>query len=262
MSDYDNFSVSHDDGVAELAIESETAMNSLNDGMTEELFELVTRLGEDDEVRCLVLRGSEGVFCAGGNISSFDEGDAAAASLRRGASFLHDIVVQLQQVETPIVTGIDGPAVGAGFSLALLGDLVIMHEDAYLQYGYSRIGLTGDGSSTYFLPRIVGLQEAKRIALLNEKLDADAAAQRGLVTETAAADEFEDRLSSVAHQLADGPTKALSRIARLFEESYARQLPDQLAEETEAMARTSQTADYVEGVSAFKEGREPEFQGR
>ena len=262
MSDYDNFRVSRDDGVAELAIRSETAMNSLNDGMTAELFELVTDLGEDDSVRCLVLRGSDGVFCAGGNVSSFEEDDAAAATLRRGASFLHDVVVQLQQVETPLVTGIDGPAVGAGFSLALLGDISIMHEDAYLQYGYSRIGLTGDGSSTYYLPRIVGLQEAKRIALLNEKLDAEAAAERGLVTEAAAAGDFEDRLSAVAAQLADGPTKALGRIARLFEDSSARQLPDQLAAETEAMARTSNTADYTEGVSAFKAGRDPDFQGR
>lgn len=262
MSDYDNVRVSREDGVAELAIDSETAMNSLNDGLTEELFELVTRFGEDETVRCLVLRGSDGVFCAGGNISSFEEDDAAGANLRRGASFFHDVVVQLKQVETPLVTGIDGPAVGAGFSLALLGDVSIMHEDAYLQYGYSQIGLTGDGSSTHYLPRIVGLQEAKRIAMLNEKLDAEAAAERGLVTEAAAADEFEDRLSAVTSQLANGPTKALGRIARLFEESYARQLPDQLAQETEAMARTSKTADYAEGVSAFKDGREPEFQGQ
>lgn len=262
MSDYDNFRVSREDGVAELAIDSETAMNSLNDGMTEELFELVTKFGEDDAVRCLVLRGSDGVFCAGGNISSFEEDDAAAANLRRGASFFHDIVVQLKHVETPLVTGIDGPAVGAGFSLALLGDVSIVHEDAYLQYGYSQIGLTGDGSSTHYLPRIVGLQEAKRIAMLNEKVDAEAAAERGLVTEAQSADEFEDRLTAVATQLANGPTKALGRIARLFEESYARQLPDQLAHETEAMARTSKTGDYAEGVSAFKDGREPEFQGR
>ncbi|MFB6172876.1 MAG: enoyl-CoA hydratase/isomerase family protein [Haloarculaceae archaeon] len=261
MHEYDNFDVTHEDGVAWLAIESETAMNSLNDGMTEELLQLATDLGEDDDVRCIVLRGSDGVFCAGGNITSFDEGNAAAG-MRRGASFFHDLVVQLKAVETPVVTGIDGPGVGAGFSIALLGDVSVMHEDAYLQYGYPGIGLTGDGSSTYYLPRIVGLQEAKRIALLNEKVPAEEADDLGLVTEVASADAFEDRLAEVATQLADGPTKALGRIARMLEDSYARQLPDQLAEETDQMARTTRTGDYSEGVRAFKEKRDPEFQGR
>lgn len=261
MDEYDNFDVTCEDGVAWLAIESETAMNSLNDGMTEELLWLATELGEDDDVRCIVLRGSDGVFCAGGNITSFEEGDASAG-LRRGASFLHDVVVQLKAGETPVVTGIDGPAVGAGFSLALLGDLTVMHEEAYLQYGYPGVGLTGDGSSTFYLPRIVGLQEAKRIALLNERLPPEEADDLGLVTEVASADEFEDRLAAVAARVAEGPTKALGRIARMFEETYARQLPDQLAEETEQMARTASTEDYAEGVRAFKEKRDPEFRGR
>ena len=170
MDQYDNVRVERDGGVATLAIDSETAMNTLNEGLVEELLHLVTDLGEDEDVRCLVLRGSDGVFCAGGNVSSFEEDATAAANIRRGASAFHDVVEQVQRVETPLVVGIDGPAVGAGFSMALLGDVTVMHEDAYLQYGYSRIGLTGDGSSTYFLPRIVGLQEAKRIALLNERI--------------------------------------------------------------------------------------------
>jgi 2-(1,2-epoxy-1,2-dihydrophenyl)acetyl-CoA isomerase len=262
MEHLDNFTVTREGSVAQLAIDSETAMNSLNDGLTRELFDLVTEFGEDEDVRCLVLRGSDGVFCAGGNVSSFEEGPEAAVNLRQGASFFHDIVVQLQQVETPLVTGIDGPAVGAGFSMAMLGDLTIIHEEAYLQYGYSRIGLTGDGSSTFYLPRIVGLQEAKRIALLNEQVGAEEAEDIGLVTEAVAAEDFEDRLSEVADRLADGATKALGRISRQLEESSARQLPDQLADETEAMAWASSTTDYAEGVAAFRDGREPEFEGR
>ncbi len=262
MSEYTNFDVRHDDGVAYLAFESETAMNTLNETMTEELFELVTAFAEDDDVRCIVLRGSDGVFCAGGNISSFEEDTSASTRMRRGASLLHDAVVQLKQAETPMVTGIDGPAVGAGFSFALLGDIVLMHEDAYLQYGYPGIGLPGDGSSTFYLPRLVGMQEAKRIALLNEKIPADEAVDIGLVTEVASAETFEDRLVELAEGIADGPTKALGRIVRMFEETYARQLPDQLAAETEGMADIARTADYVEGVSAFKAKREPEFEGR
>lgn len=263
MDRFDNFDVDREGGIARIAIESETAMNTLNDALTEELMHLVTDFGEDDDVRCIVLRGSDGIFSAGGNVTSFDDDpDAASADLRRGASFLHDVVVQLKRSETPLVTGIDGPAVGAGFSLALLGDVTLMHEDAYLQYGYTGIGLTGDGSSTFYLPRIVGLQEAKRIALLNERIGASEAAELGLVTEVAGADEFEDRLDELAERIADGPTKAIGRVLRLLEESSARQLPDQLAAETDRMAQTARTDDYSEGISAFEEKREPEFTGR
>jgi len=153
MRDFDNFNVNvTDDGIAGLAIDSQAAMNSLSDGMTEELLWLATELDEDESIRCIVLRGSDGVFCAGGNISSFEEDSSAAGRLRRGASMINDVAVQLKRGETPLVTGIDGPAVGAGFSIALLGDITLMHEDAYLQFGYSRIGLTGDGSATFYLP--------------------------------------------------------------------------------------------------------------
>lgn len=263
MDDFINFDVQHDDGTAWLTLESESSMNSLNDTLVTEFLHLATDCAEDDNVRCMVLQGSDGVFSAGGNITSFDEDqEAAAADLRRGASALHDVVVQLKQGETPLVTGINGPAVGAGFSLALLGDISIMHEDAYLQYGYPGVGLTGDGSSTFYLPRIVGLQEAKRIALLNEQIPPAEAGELGLVTEVASDGDFDNRLAEIADRIADGPTKALGRIARLFDETYARQLPDQLAAETEQMAATARTDDYLEGVSAFKNKQEPEFTGR
>ena len=264
MESFDNFDVDRTDGVAWLAIESESPMNALNDGMTEELMWLSTELDEDEDVRCIALRGSrsEDVFCAGGNVSSFEEGSSASGRLRRGASVLNDIVVQFKRGETPLVTGINGPAVGAGCSLALLGDITVMHEDAYLQFGYPQVGLTGDGGATYHLPHLVGLQEAKRIALLNEQIPASEADEIGLVTEAVAADEFESRFESVASQFADGPTKALGRISRMLEESFARQVADHLAEETEQLGRTAKTDDYSVGVAAFKEKREPSFEGR
>lgn len=262
MKEFDNFDVEQTEtGIAYLSIESESAMNSLNDGMTEELLHLGTELNEDVDVRCIVLRGSDGVFCAGGNISSFEENSSAGAQIRRGASFLNNVVYQLKRGETPIITGIDGPAVGAGFALALLGDISLMHEDAYLQFGYPGIGLTGDGSATYYLPHLVGLQEAKRIALLNEQISPDEAEEIGLVTEVADSDSFDDRLEELATSLATGPTEALGSISRQLEEASARQLSEQLSVEAERISEAASTEDYAEGVRAFKEKRDPDFVG-
>lgn len=261
-SGYENFQVDVSDGIAELVIDSTSKMNALNRTMSKELLELASELAEDDDARCIVLTGSDGVFCAGGDISGFESDSSAAASFRRGASLFHDAVIQLHYAEKPIVTGVNGPAVGAGFSLALTGDITVMSEDAYLQFGYSGIGLTGDGGCTFYLPRLVGLRQAKEIALRNEEIGAERAREIGLVTETASADAFDDALADEAVTLADGPTVAYGRTKRLLTDSLGRSIEEQLAAETRMMARTAYTDDYVEGVSAFQERREPEFTGR
>ena len=261
MSDeYENFETSLEGDVLRAEIHSTSKMNALNRTMTDELLDLAVRIHEEP-VRCLVLTGSDGVFCAGGDVGGFVD-ESASAGMRRGASLLHDAVVQLHEAEVPVVTGVNGPAVGAGLSLAILGDYVLASEDAYFQYGYSGIGATGDGSSTYYLPRVVGLREAKRLALLNERVDAAEGAELGLATEAVPAAEFDDRLAGVAGRIAEGPTVALGRSMKLMTESTSARLEEQLAAETDTIARTARTEDFAEGVSAFASKRDPEFEGR
>jgi 2-(1,2-epoxy-1,2-dihydrophenyl)acetyl-CoA isomerase len=201
------------------------------------------------------------VFCAGGDVGGFVD-ESASAGMRRGASLLHDAVVQFHEAEVPVVTGVNGAAVGAGLSLAIMGDYVLASGDAYFQYGYSGIGATGDGSSTYYLPRVVGLREAKRLALLNERIEPEEAAEIGLATEAVPGTEFEARLDEVAGRIADGPTVALGRSMKLMTESTSARLEEQLAAETDSIARTARTHDFAEGVSAFGAKRDPEFEGR
>jgi len=258
--EYENFETSTTAGVLRAEIHSTSKMNALNRTMTDELLDIAIRLHEEP-VRCLLLTGSDGVFCAGGDVGGFVD-ESASAGMRRGASLLHDAVIQLHEAEVPVVTGINGPAVGAGLSLAVLGDYVLASDDAYFQYGYSGIGATGDGSSTYYLPRVVGLREAKRIALLNERIGAGEAAEIGLATEAVPSDEFEDRLGEVPERIADGPTVALGRSMKLMTESTSARLEEQLAAETDTIARTARTEDFAEGVSAFGSKRDPEFEGR
>ena len=259
-SDYENFETTFEDGVLRAEIHSTSKMNALNRRMSEELLALAVRL-HDEPVRCFVLTGSDGVFCAGGDVAMFASEDAPS-EMRKGASLLHDAVVQFHQAEVPVVAGINGAAVGAGFSLGIFGDYVLASEEAYFQFGYPGIGATGDGASTYFLPRVVGLRQAKRIALLNERIAPEEAVDLGLATEAVPAEEFDERLREVATTVAEGPTVALGRTQQLLTESTSRGIEAQLAAETDVIAETAKTSDFKEGVSAFTEKRTPEFEGR
>lgn len=266
MADYDtayeNLALNVDDGVAHLTLDSTSNFNSLNPTMADELVDATTRLADDDAVRCITLRGTDGVFCAGADLAQFDGDESDAPELRSLASTLHDSMLALHQAPKPVVTGVNGVAAGAGFSMALSGDAVVMADDARLEFAYGRVGLTGDGGSTFWLPRLVGLRRAKELVLMDEPVDADYAVSLGLVTESVPSDEFDDRLEAMAERLAGGPTKAFGATKQLLNESFGREFAGQLAEETDTIAGATRTEDYQRGHAAFFGKEDPEFVGR
>jgi 2-(1,2-epoxy-1,2-dihydrophenyl)acetyl-CoA isomerase len=262
MSEYDNIVVDREGAVAHVTLDSESRMNGITHDLCAELLHAVTDLGEDPDVRCLTLSGSGDAFCAGADLSMLAGDGSDAPEIRRLASKLHDVVLQLHQIEKPCVVGVNGVAAGAGFGLALAGDIVVMSADARLEYAYPRIGFTGDGGSTFLLPRLVGLRRAKEIALLDEPIDPDYAVSLGLVTESVPAEEFEERLNEQSQRLAEGPTAAMGATKRLLAESFDRDLAQQLAEETDAMATAAKSEDFQRGYDAFFSKEDPDFVGR
>lgn len=264
MTEYETLTVERDGGVARIVLDNEDQRNAVSLGSANELIDAATSLGEDPDARCIVLTHSGQFFGAGADLTQFDGHDTTgdASHIRQLAGRIHEAVIQLHQTETPVVGGVSGVAAGAGFSLALAPDLLVLSEDARLEYAYPRIGLTGDGGSTFFLPRLVGLRTAKEIALLDEPIPPEDAVEMGLATEAVAAEEFEDRLDELASNLAAGPTHALGSVTRLLTESFDRSLESQLAEETDAIARATRTDDFGRGLDAFFGDGEPEFTGQ
>lgn len=260
-STFETLTLDRTGGIATLTIEGSNDLNALDQTAAEELLTATAELSEADDVRCIVLTGAGNAFGAGADLAQL-EGDASdAPTIRRLASTLHDAIVQLHQAEKPVVTAVNGIAAGAGFSLALVGDIVVVHEEAQFDYAYSRVGLTGDGGSTFYLPRLVGLRKAKEILLLEEPVSPEEAVDLGVATEVVPADEFDDRVAEVAARLAEGPTQAFGATKRLMTESFDRDLPGQLAAETETIARAARTEDYARGHAAFLGKEEPEFTG-
>ena len=261
-SSYENLRIERDGPVARITLDSTSRMNGLNQQLADELVEAAVETSVDDDVRCIALTGAGDAFCVGADLAELTGDDRDESAIRRLASSLHDAIIQFHQAEKPVVTGINGVAAGAGFGLALVGDLVLVSEDARLEYAYLRIGLVGDGGSTFFLPRLVGLRRAKEIALLDEPIDPDRAVELGLATETVPDGDLDEELADRAADLAAGPTRAQGAVKRLLVESFDRDLAGQLSAETHAIATATRTEDYRRGYRAFFEGEDPEFVGR
>jgi 2-(1,2-epoxy-1,2-dihydrophenyl)acetyl-CoA isomerase len=262
MSDYQNLRTSRDDGVATVTLDSTAGHNAITMDLADELHRIAVDLGEDPSVRAVVLTHEGDFFGAGADLSAFEGDERDVPFLRRLAGRLHKAVLQFHQAEVPIVGAIDGIAAGAGFSLAILPDLVVLSADARLEYAYPRIGLTGDGGTTFFLPRLVGLRRAKEILLLDEPIGPDEAVDLGLATEAVPTDEFQDRVDELAAAVAGGPTAALGATKRLMTASFDASLETQLAAEVDAMADAARSEDFERGYRAFFEDGDPAFVGR
>ena len=241
-------------------------MNALNLDMAEGLLRAAIACDEDREVRAVMVTGAGDVFCAGGDIremqANADGEGNAGAFLKKLAAELHAAIATLARMEKPVIAAVNGTAAGAGFSLAIACDLVLAAEDARLTMAYTGIGLAPDGSSTYFLPRLIGMKRALGMMLTNRVLTGTEALALGLVSETFPAASFAAEARSYAAKLAEGPTRAYAQAKLLVTLGAAETLETQMELERRAIAGCANTADFKEGVTAFFEKRSARFEGR
>ncbi len=262
MPDDSTVRVERTNGVGRIVMDRPDRHNAMDAPMATALRDAVLDLSEDDAVRAVVLTGTDGAFNTGADLSVLSGTPEDGRRLRGIATPLHTAVAGLVTADKPVVTAVNGVAAGGGFGLALSGDIVLVSDAARFEYAYTRLGVSGDGGSTFFLPRLVGGRRAREIVLLDEPIDAERAVADGLATEVVPDGEFSARTAEVAATLADGPTRAHAATKRLLARSFSRDLPTQLAAESDAIARLAATEDYAAGHAAFGTDEEPQFDGR
>jgi 2-(1,2-epoxy-1,2-dihydrophenyl)acetyl-CoA isomerase len=165
-------------------------------------------------------------------------------------------------MDAPVIMAINGSAAGAGFSLAIAGDFAIAAQSARFTMAYTAAGLSPDGSSSYFLPRRVGIMRARELMMTNRRLSAEQALDWGLVNQVEADEALMVSAMQLAGTLAKGPTKAFGQVKKLLNSSYDSGLETQMQYEADSIAAMASTADGAEGVSAFLEKRKAVFSGR
>ena len=250
--------------VAHLTLNRPEAANALNLEMAQAFEEASLKCEEDPNVRAVLMTGAGKLFCGGGDLKSFaaQPAEELPGHLKKVTMYLHTAIQRFARMKAPLVIAVNGNAGGAGLSLALIGDITLAGESTRFTVAYTRIGLTPDGSSSYYLPRLVGLKRAMELMLTNRTLTAREAETIGMITRVVPDAELLSQAENLANELAQGPTQAFGGVKRLLYTSPNNPLHEQMEIETAIIADLSRTADAREGMAAFLAKRAPKYSGR
>jgi len=252
--------VTKQEGVATVLINRPDKLNALSAEMYHDLAAQFEALGNDDDVRAVVLTGAGRAFCAGGDVGSMGGYDVVAG--RKRSRGHHQMIISLHNLEKPVVAAVRGPAAGIGVSLALACDLIVASETAYLLMAFKNIGIPPDGGLIYLLTQYVGIARAKELVYTARRLPAAEARELGIVTKTVPDDTLEAEANVLARELAASATYALALAKKMFQSMYVPTLAQLLEMENLAVSGARLTHDHKEGIAAFREKRKPDFKGR
>ena len=246
------------DGVATITLNRPQVYNAFNDGMHADLMQALKQAERDQQVRCIVITGAGKAFCSGQDLKDIPM-DGSRSLGEHVRERYNPLVLKLRSIPKPIIAAVNGVAAGAGMSLALACDLRVAVETARFVASFSNVGLVPDTGATYFLPRLIGHARALELCMLGATIDAPTAHSYGMVNQIASPDEFAEVVQRLAECLANGAATALGLMKRSFELSLDAALPEVLDYEAQAQQIAGSSAEYAEGVQAFREKRSPRF---
>jgi 2-(1,2-epoxy-1,2-dihydrophenyl)acetyl-CoA isomerase len=256
-----------DGEIGTLTLDRPDAFNAMSPELIGEMTVAFAWLADRAPLRGLIVTGAGQAFCAGGDVNWFrkgvEEGEVDLPSeVRRGAEVLHQAIVDLRRIPYPVIAAVNGPAAGAGFSLALACDIRIASSAAFFAPAYGRIGASPDGGMTYFLPRVVGPSKALELLLEDPNLKAEAARELGLVSEVVEPDELTEAARTKAEKLAKLAPHYVRMAKQLVGVSIENSITEHLQLERHGIADSMATEDLRSGVETFFSGGTPEFHGR
>lgn len=274
-----NIDVSVEDGIGRLTIDRPDHFNSFDVETAQDFRKAGLQLARDDEVRCAVVSGTGDVFCSGADLKYIYEGgdeeelsyllpDAKEGgevqgygrSFKQMLEYIHSAISEIRKAPKPFIAAVDGIAAAGGFGIAMSCDLVYASSDASFEWAYHKTGLTGAESSTFFMPRLVGFRTAMELMLRSPRLDPEEAKDMELINDVFSAETFDERLDEIARELADGPTEAYGIAKGLLNDAMGMdRLDPHLDSELDNLARIAEGRNFAEGIEAFFEKRDPDF---
>jgi 2-(1,2-epoxy-1,2-dihydrophenyl)acetyl-CoA isomerase len=261
LTEFDDVTVEVQAGVAIVRLNHPKTLNAISPRMAVGLAQALAHVDSREDLRCAILTGNGRGFCSGANLTTtgpddiLKQDDLGQALRER----YYPVLRQMRDFRMPLVVAVNGPALGFGFSLALMGDIILAARHAFFQLTFSRIGLVPDGGAPWLLPRIVGMARAKELIVLAERLDAEKALEWGVINQVHDDERLMDAALVLANELTQRPTPTLKLTRRAYWDGLSNSYEAQLALEAELQTKAGETGDFVEGVMAFREKRPPVF---
>ena len=266
-------------GVGIITIDRREHFNSLDVATAQDLRRAGLRFARDDSIRAVVIRGTERVFSSGADLKYVhargavddlgylkagvqDRPEGYGDILKQIVEYIHSTISEIRRAPKPFIAAVDGVAAAGGFGIAMACDLVVASERASFEWAYGRTGLTGAESSTFLLPRIVGIRRAMEFVLLSPRIDASRALELGLVTAVYPVEAFEAEVLALAEKLAAGPTRAWAAAKMLINRAYGMdRLEPHMDAEIDSLTRVANGSDFAAGLDAFIAKRAANFRG-
>ena len=258
MPEFDTLKFAQSGPITSIVLDRPDAANGLNDTLTRELA-AAAALCDTDATKVVTLTGAGRFFSAGGDLSAMAAAPSPGAFVKGIADDLHRAMSIFARMDAVLITAVNGVAAGAGFPLGVSGDLVLAAESASFTMAYTKVGLSPDGSSSYLLPRLVGLRRTQELMITNRVLTTAEALDWGLVTAVVPDADLPTRLEELAAKTATGARGSHSAVKKLLLTTYAARFEDQLDDEAQLISECADSADGKEGIGAFLGKRKPEF---
>ena len=237
--------------------------NALNDQLSMEFYDAICECATDDTVRAVLLTGKGKMFCGGGDLKFLlSKKKEVKEMLLKMTNYLHGAIARMAKMNAPVVIAVNGSAGGGGLSLAISGDIVISAESAKYTLAYTKAGLSPDASSTFYLPRLVGLRRAKELMLTSRIFTAQEAYEMGMIDRVVEDEKLMDEARQQTEELASGATQAYGSVKKLLNLSFSNGLETQMDHEGIMISENGSSPDGQEGMLAFAEKRKPNFSGK
>jgi len=269
--------IDREGAVGILTIDRRERLNSLDVETAQDFRRAGLQLARDREVRAVLIRGEGGIFCSGADLKYIRDGgdreelgylqpetreqsEGYGEIFKQILEYIHSTISEIRRAPKPFIAAVDGPAAAGGLGIAMSCDLVVASERAWFEWAYFKTGLTGAESSTFFLPRLIGLRKAMEMVLLNPRLSASEALEWGLINRVFSQDSLDSEALKIATRLADAPTAAVGVAKSLLNQAAGMDRLDvHLDAELTELARIADGPNFAEGLSAFFDKRSPAF---
>ena len=264
MSDAMNDTIlfSQSGSIGTLTFNRPDVYNAMNIELIHAMRDVTAELAVSKTLRAVILKGAGKAFLAGGDVGLFYKQRESMGNVKPLGDALHAGIKNIRNMPFPVIAQIHGACAGAGLSVAMAADFAIAAEGAQFNTAYTKIGLSPDGGSTFFLPRYVGMKRAIELTMLADMFDAKAAASMGIINRVVPAQDLEQEVAALAERLSNGATQAFARAKKLINQSFVTPIDKQLDDEIAFFAECATTDDFKEGVTAFVEKRKPHFVGK